>query len=299
MADAARGSTDLKPFTALISAETLAAHLHEPRWVALDCRFSLTDPQQGRRRYARAHLPGAHYAHLAHDLAGPVTADSGRHPLPDPRAFARRMQRWGITPQSQVVVYDDGAGAFAARLWWMLRAAGHAAVALLDGGVRGWNEAGGELTADLPPPAEDAPAAAFTDFDTQPQLTTAEVERALAARHIVLLDARAAARYRGEHEPLDARAGHIPGASNLPFEHNLGADGRFLPAAELAARFAPAVAAAGGDASAVVHTCGSGVTACHNLLAMEAAGLSGSALYVGSWSEWLRNPDRAIATGPS
>ena len=286
----------MQNFTTLISADALAARLNDPNWVVIDCRFSLADTQQGRREYDRDHIPGARYADLDRDLAGEITAQSGRHPLPDPQAFALRLRRWNITPQSQVVVYDEGAGAMAARLWWMLRATGHADVALLDGGYRAWAQAGGESTSAPPPRTDSAPPAAARParFDAQRRLSTADVERDLAARQIVLVDARASARFRGEKEPIDARAGHVPGAVNLPFQHNLGADGLFLSPPELAARFAPLLDAAG-DASAIVHMCGSGVTACHNLLAMEAAGLSGSGLYVGSWSEWIRNPDRAVA----
>lgn len=280
--------------TKIISVDTLAANLANPDWIVLDCRFSLADGQLGRRQYAQDHIPGARYAHLDHDLAGEVGARTGRHPLPPQHAFARRLGGWRISPRTQVVVYDDGPGALAARLWWMLRWAGHHRVALLDGGYRAWRRAGLTLSDEVPADVEDDDAP--TDFDDRLWLDTATVSAQLAQRRIKLVDARASARFRGEQEPLDARAGHIPGAINLPFQHNLGADGRFLPAQSLAERFAPLVPPDEG-ASAVVHMCGSGVTACHNLLAMEIAGLVGSRLYVGSWSEWSRDPHRPVAVG--
>jgi len=275
----------------LIDAATLHVHLDDPRWVAVDCRFSLMDTEAGRRAYRESHLPGARYAHLDEDLSDSITPTTGRHPLPDPARLARRLGDWGIDPGIQVVAYDDTSGMLAAaRLWWLLRWLGHQAVAVLDGGFPAWRKAGLPLTAALP-------AVRPTVFNGQPDdrlwLTTAQV-LGLPSENVVL-DARAAARFRGEMEPIDPVAGHIPGAVNLPTEGNLTADGHFLPVTELRARFAAALGER--PLTTVVHSCGSGVTACHNLLAMEAADLHGSRLYPGSWSEWIRDPNRPRATG--
>lgn len=274
----------------LIDTTTLHAHLDDPRWVVVDCRFSLMDTEAGRRAYRESHLPGAHYAHLDEDLSGPITPVTGRHPLPDPVRLARKLGDRGIGPGTQVVAYDDLGGMLAAaRLWWVLRWLGHEAVAVLDGGFPAWQRAGLPLTAELP-------SVQSTTFDLRTNdrlwLTAAQV-LALPAESVVL-DARAAARFRGEIEPIDPVAGHIPGAVNLPTEGNLTADGHFLPVAELRARFATTLGEQ--PPTTVVHSCGSGVTACHNLLAMEAAGLRGSRLYAGSWSEWIRDPGRPVAT---
>ena len=278
-------------YTALIDAATLHAHLDDPNWVVVDCRFSLADTEAGRRAYGESHLPGARYAHLDEDLSGPITPTTGRHPLPDPARLARKLGAWGIGDGTQVIAYDDMGGMLAAaRLWWLLRWLGHGAAAVLDGGFAAWRQAGLPLTAQLP-------AARPSMFEARPDdrlwLTTAQIQA--LPREELVLDARAAARYRGEMEPIDPVAGHIPGAINLPTEDHLAADGRFRPTDELRSRFAAVL----GERSsmAVVHGCGSGVTACHNLLAMEVAGLSGSRLYAGSWSEWIRDPNRPIAAG--
>lgn len=278
-------------YTALIDADTLRPHLDDPGWIVVDCRFSLMDAEAGRRAYAEGHLPGARYAHLDGDLSGPVTPATGRHPLPDSARLAQKLGEWGIGSCTQVVAYDDVGGMLAAaRLWWLLRWLGHAACAVLDGGIAAWRRAGLPLTAEFP-------AVRPTVFEARPNdrlwLTTARVQ-ALPADEL-LLDARTAARYRGEMEPIDPVAGHVPGAVNLPTENNLADDGRFLPIDVLRARFAAILG--GRSPKAVVHHCGSGVTACHNLLAMEAAGLSGSRLYAGSWSEWIRDPNRPVAIG--
>lgn len=284
-----------KPMTynTLIDAATLHAHLDAPHWVVVDCRFNLMDAEAGRRAYRESHLPGARYAHLDEDLSSPITPTTGRHPLPNPDRLARRLGEWGIVPGTQIVAYDDMGGMLAAaRLWWLLRWLGHEAVAVLDGGFPAWREAGLPLTAETP-------MVQATVFNGRPNdrlwLTTAQVQALAAEAEAVLLDARTAARFRGEMEPIDPVAGHIPGAVNLPTEGNLTAAGRFLPRAELQARFAAALGEQ--PPTAVVHSCGSGVTACHNLLAMEAAGLRGARLYAGSWSEWIRDPGRPRATG--
>jgi thiosulfate/3-mercaptopyruvate sulfurtransferase len=279
------------PYVNLIDAVTLRDQIGDPSWVVVDCRFSLMDTEAGRRAYRESHLPGARYAHLDEDLSGPITPSTGRHPLPDPARSARKLGEWGIDDRTQVVAYDDMGGMLAAaRLWWLLRWLGHEAVAVLDGGISAWRQAGLPLTAELP-------VVQPTVFEARPDdrlwLTTARVQA--LPRLELLVDARAAARYRGEVEPIDPVAGHIPGAANLPTEDNLAAEGRFRPADELRARFAAVLG--GRSPTAVVHNCGSGVTACHNLLAMEVAGLNGSRLYAGSWSEWIRDPNRPVATG--
>ncbi|CAJ2376056.1 MAG: putative 3-mercaptopyruvate sulfurtransferase [Arenicellales bacterium IbO2] len=285
----------MTPFTTLISVSALAARMERPHLAVIDCRFSLADKEAGRRDYETAHIPGAHYADLERDLSGAVAGGGGgRHPLPDAAEFARRLRRWRIAPRSQVAVYDHGDGAIAARLWWMLRAFGHEHVALLDGGYRAWRQAGMEVTRETPRAGDDAiddGADSPRVFDAAQILDADAVAAQLAARKITLVDARAPARFRGEHEPLDARAGHVPGAVNFPYAKNLDARGFFLPSEKLAARFAELAP------QKVVHMCGSGVTACHNILAMEIAGLRGARLYPGSWSDWSRDPARAIATG--
>jgi thiosulfate/3-mercaptopyruvate sulfurtransferase len=273
----------------LIDPETLA-RLTAP--VILDCRFDLADPDKGRRLYAEGHLPGADFADLDRDLSGPIGAMTGRHPLPDTGALARRLGAWGIGSDTSVVVYDDLGGAFAARLWWLLRWLGHQDVRLLDGGLQAWTAAGGTLT-------RDAPTREARDFaqraDADAWVSTPDLVELLARGRIEVIDARAPARFRGESEPIDPVAGHIPGAINLPLQGNLGEDGRFLPAHLLRERFLAAIGTR--DPREVAHSCGSGVNACHNLLAMEIAGLQGSRLYAGSWSEWIRSPDRPVAVG--
>lgn len=277
-------------YQTLINVDTLNAHLNTPNWVVVDCRFSLADIEAGYRAYRDGHIPGARYAHLDNDLSGPITPLTGRHPLPDPTLLTDALGRWEIGDETQVVAYDDMGGMLAAaRLWWLLRWLGHQAVAVLDGGFSAWRRAG------LPLSTEE-PAVQTVVFNGRPNqqlwLTTEQMENLSA--EALLLDGRAAARYRGEVEPIDPVAGHIPGAINAPIEENLTAEGYFRPLSELQARFSKVLS--GHPPTAVVHSCGSGVTACHNLLAMEAAGFPGSRLYAGSWSEWIRDPNRPIAT---
>lgn len=280
----------------LISAAGLQALLAQdlaPEALPLivDVGFDLADTSAGERAWAEGHLPGAHYLHLDRDLSAEKTGTNGRHPLPDRDAFARSMAALGLSKGRQVVVYDAQGGMYAARLWWMLRWIGHADAAVLDGGRQAWIAAGGALTAAVP-------AAQPGDFAIGAPLVGQLDADALQASlgNVRLLDARAPERFRGEIEPLDKQAGHIPGAANRLFKLNLDADGiRFKPAAQLRAEFEPLLGAAG--PGAVVHQCGSGVTACHNLLAMEHAGLAGSRLYPGSWSEWSADPARPIAKG--
>ncbi|MCP5157838.1 MAG: sulfurtransferase [Gammaproteobacteria bacterium] len=279
-------------YTTLIDIATLRVHLNDPDWVVVDCRFKLMDTEAGRCAYRNEHIPGARYAHLDEDLSGPITPLTGRHPLPDPVRLAHQYGAWGIGENTQVVVYDDLGGMLAAaRLWWLLRWLGHETVAVLDGGLPAWQRAELPLTADLP---VVRPAAFNGQPDHRLWLTTEQV-MALSPKEAVLVDARAATRYRGLAEPIDPVAGHIPGSINLPTEGNLTPNGCFLPGDVLRARFTAALT--GRAPAAAVHSCGSGVTACHNLLAMETAGLSGSRLYAGSWSEWISDPSRSIATG--
>jgi thiosulfate/3-mercaptopyruvate sulfurtransferase len=274
--------------TTLISASSLAAHLDDAGWVVCDCRHDLADTGAGRRAYRESHIPGARFVHLDEDLSAPKTGRNGRHPLPDAGQFARRLGELGIDRAKQVVAYDASGGYYAARLWWMLRWLGHEAAAVLDGGWNAWTAAGLPVTVE-------APAATPALFEARPRTGLAVSADSLTGGSRLLIDARAPNRYRGENETLDPVAGHIPGAANRFFQLNLDASGRFKPPAALRAEF-EAVLGANAPAG-VVHYCGSGVTACHNLLAMEIAGLAGSRLYPGSWSEWVSDPSRGVARG--
>ncbi|MEO7205319.1 MAG: sulfurtransferase [Steroidobacteraceae bacterium] len=283
-------------FTTLIGTAALRDLLGKPDIAVIDCRFDLMDPDGGRRAYLEGHIPGARYADLNGDLSAPVSAASGRHPLPTPEDFAGVLARLGIGRATQVIAYDDSGGAFAARLWWMLRWVGHPAAAVLDGGFKAWVSEDGELQA-----GEETPLAAAgvgresLQADTAAVLGTAELEQRLSDRAFLLIDARAAERYAGTVEPIDAVGGHVKGAVNHPFSTNLGADGRFLPAPVLREVWEKRLA--GRSPMQVAAMCGSGVTACHNLLSLEVAGLRGAQLYAGSWSEWIRDPHRPIARG--
>lgn len=281
-------------FTTLICAAELAQHLPGSDWVVLDCRHDLAAPDSGRSAYAAGHLPQAQFAHLDCDLSGPRTGRDGqfrgRHPLPERDVFLETLRNWGIDDATQVIAYDASGGMFAARLWWMLRWLGHDAVAVLDGGLPAWLQAGQPLTTEVPAPRRGTltiRAARTASVDAGALLAN------LANNAHIVLDARAPDRFRGENETLDAVGGHIPGARNRFFKDNLQDDGRFKPAARLQAEFTALVS----DPQATISQCGSGVTACHNLLAMEIAGLPGAALYPGSWSEWCADPARPVATG--
>ncbi len=268
----------------LIDARSLAALADEALVRIVDCRFDLADTDAGRRAFMAAHVPGAVYAHLDTDLSAPT--GPGRHPLPHPYVFAERLGRLGISNDSMVVVYDDAGGAIASRLWWMLRSLGHEHVRVLDGGWQDWMRFGA--------PTESGDAVIAAAVYVAPPAWSGTIDReALRGRlgTLTLIDARAAERYRGEIEPLDPVAGHIPTAVNMPFAANLGSNGRFLPPVELAERFAAA------GAEQVVY-CGSGVTACHDILAMEIAGLPAATLYPGSWSDWSTAGEE-VATGAS
>lgn len=276
----------------LISSDIVSAHLSNPDWVIIDCRSSLADLDYGRRVYAESHLPGALYANLEKDLSGPVVPGStGRHPLPDITALAAKLSDWGIAAGVQVVVYDDRSGGIAARLWWLLRWLGHEAVAVLDGGWQEWIKRELPTTAEVPVPVP-------RHFEPQlhPEMLV-DVEQVDAIRtdeHFKLVDSREQIRYEGKHEPIDPVAGHIPGAVNLPFANHVGPDGR-IASAEATRNQWMNVLGATPPEQAVVY-CGSGVTACFNLLTMAHAGLDGAKLYPGSWSEWIADPARPVGT---
>lgn len=275
----------------VIDIEDLHARLAEPGTVVLDCRFTLSDPGAGRRDYEFGHIPGARYVDLDRDLARRPGPHDGRHPLPAPETFAATLGRLGIDRATRVVAYDDASAAFAARAWWMLRWLGHADVSVLNGGLAAWREAGFPLESAQPQWTATMYAPWRADNDSC--VATDDVFRLQAEGH-VLLDARAAARFRGEVEPIDPVAGHVPGAVNLPFDRCLEADGRFLEPAAVHRAFATAL-----DGRPAIAMCGSGVTACHLVLAMAYAGLPTAQLYVGSWSEWIRDPERPVAVGES
>ncbi len=279
-------------YETLVDPARLASRLQDPDWVVFDCRFSLTDPDYGRRAYVAGHIPGARFADVEQDLSAPMTPGTGRHPLPNGSLMVDRLGAWGIGSGSQVVVYDDAGGGYAVRLWWLLRWLGHRAVALLDGGFPAWTRE--ERTVNRGT-SKHQPRA-FEGRPDKSQWVGAEaIQAAMGSDGYVVVDARAPERFRGEVEPMDPRAGHIPGALNLPYLANLDADGRFLPAAVLRSRFLDKLGEIASDR--VVHMCGSGVTAVHNLLAMEIGGLRGSKLYPGSWSEWIRGERRRVAVG--
>lgn len=275
----------------LASTEALAGHLDDPAWIVFDCRHDLAQPGAGEQAYAESHIPGARFLHLDRDLAAPSTGHNGRHPLPDPEIFARKLAAAGVNADTQVVCYDAAGGMYSARLWWMLRWLGHADAAVLDGGWVRWLAEHRPISPDLPKPLPG-------NFRPVPRAIGVD------ARFIVdhlddpdmqIVDARAEDRFRGENETMDPVGGHIPGALNRFFRNNLDASGRFKPAAELRSEFLQLLGAR--SATSVVHQCGSGVSACHNLLAMEVAQLPGSRLYPGSWSEWCADPGRPMQRG--
>lgn len=274
-------------FKTLIAPADLAPHLADDSWVVVDCRFDLADPPTGERLYLEAHIPGARYAHLDRDLSGEKTGTNGRHPLPIPEQMRERFGALGIAPGKQVVVYDADSGMHAARLWWMLRYMGHDAVAVLDGGFARWLREGRAVRGGR----EEWRRATFIGAPRESwRLTADEVLEGLDDPTRLLVDARTEERYRGENETLDPKAGHIPGAKSYFFQRNLRDDRTFKDASELLAAWRSLLGEAAPEQ--VVMYCGSGVTACHNLLAMEHAGLSGARIYPGSWSEWSSDPNR-------
>ncbi|GGJ90301.1 sulfurtransferase [Pseudomonas matsuisoli] len=276
----------------LITCEQLAIRLSQPEVFLLDCRFALDDPAYGRKAYEAGHLPGAHFLDLEKDLSGPVVpGQTGRHPLPAPNILSQRLAGLGLNSDSHVVIYDDGNGSYAARAWWALFWLGkQESVALLDGGLSAWKQAGGLITAD-------EPAVEPGDFIGRPDpalvVDAQTVHAALGTPGLTLIDARAPTRFRGEAEPIDPVAGHVPGASCWPFTENLDEQGRFKTVEQLRERFARLAP----EQREVIAYCGSGVTACHNLFAMSLAGFPVGKLYAGSWSEWITDPQRPIASG--
>ncbi len=276
----------------LVSAEELQAHLGDPGWRTFDCRHDLGDPTYGEKAYAKGHIPGSLFLHLDRDLSGEKTGRNGRHPLPGKEAFAAMLAACGVGPDTQVVAYDNEGSIFASRLWWMLRWMGHDKVAVLDGGLPSWRRAKFPLDVVVP----SYPPAAFPLRPGVLPLSIDEVAGGLGSEKVLVLDARAPERFSGEEETLDPVGGHIPGAVNRFYFDNLDDSGCFFrPAGELREEFVAMLH--GRDPADVVQQCGSGVTACHNMLAMEVAGLTGSKLYAGSWSEWCADPARPYATG--
>lgn len=279
----------------LVSAKELHELQLAGNCVVVDCRFNLLDSQAGYQSYLESHIPNAVYANLDMDLSSPVTPVSGRHPLPDAQGFAQFLSRSGWQEGMKLVAYDDMGGAFAARLWWLMKYFGQPGVALLDGGLAAWMSAGYATDSGVAElPGAVAPPVAM-QAHSEMVMTASEVESRLANHEILLVDARAGERFRGDVEPIDTVAGHVPGASNLPFHENMTSAGQFKLPQEIRQRWLELQ----GDLSSdkLVHMCGSGVTACFNQFAAELAGIQGSKLYAGSWSEWIRDPDRGVAAG--
>jgi thiosulfate/3-mercaptopyruvate sulfurtransferase len=280
-------------YTTLISTSELAEHLDDPNWAVVDCRFKLDDKEAGRQGYLAGHIPGAVYAHLNDDLSGPIIpGKTGRHPLPDVATFVETLSNWGIDSQTQVVAYDDASGVMAGRLWWMLRWLGHDLVAVLDGDFRLWQQEGRPVITG----AEGRPRRTFVP---QPrpdmQVSVEEMLENVQSGRRKMFDVRDEARYRGEVAGLDPVAGHIPGAHSAFYGHNLGPDGKFLPPEQLRQRYEALLGES--DPEEAIFYCGSGVSLHHDLLAMEHAGLAGARAYIGSWSDWITDPSRPIATG--
>lgn len=277
----------------LIDAAGLHSHIEEPGWCIVDCRFDLMQPERGFADYVAGHIPGAVYAHLDQDLAGPPGTTTGRHPLPAPATFAGTLGRWGISTDTRVVVYDYGSGAIAARLWWLLRWLGHSDVALLDAGYAGWVRAGFVVSSEMP---QVVPVIYTGAADNRLVVTTDEVLQRLGQDDGAdLLDARDAERFRGEREPIDPVAGHIPGARNLPLASSLNSDGSWKSQGELRELWSEALQ--GRQDKPWIAMCGSGVTACHLALSAQLAGFNMPRLYAGSWSEWIRDRGRPVAIG--
>ncbi|HUP94486.1 MAG TPA: sulfurtransferase [Burkholderiales bacterium] len=277
-------------FSTLCSVDELARHLSEADWIVCDCRHDLADYAAGRRAHEHSHIPGARFVHLDEDLSGPKTGLNGRHPLPHPQTFALRLGALGIDNGKQVIAYDASGGPYAARLWWMLRWVGHTRVAVLDGGWDAWVRSGGAVDAETP---QVRPTSFRLRLQPDHSVDAVFVAAHVDDPNVAVIDARSPDRFRGENETLDPVAGHIPGAANRFFRMNLDASGFFKPAEVLEHDFAAVLGTR--SPQGVVHQCGSGVTACHNLLAMERAGLSGSRLYPGSWSEWVSDTSRPVA----
>jgi thiosulfate/3-mercaptopyruvate sulfurtransferase len=282
-------------YTTLISADDLSRHIEDRDWVIVDCRHDLVNLAFGREAYAAGHLPHAVFADMETELSGAKRGEDGvfrgRHPLPEKEALVDTLRRWGVNDTTQVVAYDAHGGMYAARLWWLLRWIGHEAAAVLDGGLPAWQAAGQPLSAEPPDPRSAGTITLHAPF--VPTVTVAEVLENIETEKRTVVDARAADRFRGENETIDPVGGHIPGAKNRFFKDNLHNDGRFKAPEQLREEFANVI----DDPEKAIMQCGSGVTACHNLLALEVAGMPGAALYPGSWSEWSSDPARPVATG--
>lgn len=277
-------------YTTLISNSALEQHLSE--YLIIDCQFNLADTTQGERQYREAHIPGARYADLDKHLSSPITANSGRHPLPEFDTLIEQIQAWGISNDTQVIVYDDAGGTYAARLWWLLRALGHTTVAVLEGGIPAWAASGKPLESAFP---KITPGSFTPALKRDSWWDIAELQRHFMAKNCILIDARSKERFEGVSEPIDPVAGHIPGSVNLFIAENLTENGFFIDSTTLKHNYLQVI----GDfnPTEVIHSCGSGVFACFGVLSMEVAGLKGSKLYPGSWSEWIRDPSRKVATG--
>lgn len=280
-------------YQTLISVEELQQNSSSQGWVVVDCRFDLADPSQGYQLFRDGHIPHAQFMDLEQDLSSPIDSTSGRHPLPDVQQFKEKLGKAGITARSQVIAYDDCGGAMASRLWWLLRSLGHEAVAVLDGGFPVWKQQGGSISTNVYLPIKDVYQGLEEEGKQRPRMPLISSEELFRSLTITqLVDARAALRFKGSVEPIDPVAGHVPGALNRPFSENMTAAGVFKSADQLAQEWASLV-----DVDkAVVHMCGSGVTACHNILAMAHAGMTNSVLYAGSWSEWIRDSRRPVST---
>jgi thiosulfate/3-mercaptopyruvate sulfurtransferase len=276
-------------YASIVSADVLQQHLDDPAWRIVDCRFNLKEPDEGLALYHMGHIPNAVYAHLDHDLSGPITASSGRHPLPDVERFKQTLGRWGIDASKQVIVYDDAAGSYAARLWWMLRWLGHEAVAVLDGGFTPWKQQGLPASTAIP---EIEPLTFTGEPDMAMLIDSATLQDDLKHSNVCLIDVRDPRRYSGLEEPIDKVAGHVPGAVNIPWKTNVAENGMYLSRAQLHDQYIKTLCST--PDKKIVFMCGSGVTACHSLVALEYIGLGGALLYPGSWSEWITDPDRPV-----
>jgi len=279
-------------YTSLVSAEDVLNHLDNPHWRIVDCRFDLKDKHLGYEKYKLGHIPNAIYADLKKDLSSPVSEQSGRHPLPEVSAIIQKLGSWGISSQTQVVVYDDAHGSFAGRLWWLLNWLGHENVAVLNGGFGYWENLNYPITTDIP---QIEP----TTFTGRPDMSMIAdmpvIENSLTNDKLLLIDVRDPERYAGHVEPIDKIAGHVPGAINVPWKTNIDENGLYYSKAQLKDHYSQLLVDMG--AKDLVFMCGSGVTACHSLLAMKYIGISGAKLYPGSWSEWIQNPSHPVETG--
>lgn len=282
------------PHDTLITPAELKPHLGDDNWRIIDCRFSLATPAAGQQGYLAGHIPGALYAHLDHDLSAPITAGSGRHPLPTRTSLVEKFTAWGIDTQTQVVVYDTASGMMAARLWWLLRWMGHAAVAVLDGGLSRWQREDNALSSDVP---VICPRHFIASAPLEKVISSEQLLAQLDSPDHRLIDVRSAERFLGQVEPLDRIAGHIPGAINVPLQQSLDAEGNFLSAAQLNTHFEKQLGVQPARHLSVM--CGSGVTACHTLLAMHIAGIHPAQLYAGSWSEWITDPEHPVVAKKS